>query len=576
MILYLKKQQKKTNFMEAQRTYILIGLAMVTYLLFLAWQEDYRVTEPQTFNQPEISQQSPELQSPELEQLPSAQDVLPSIRHETTSSASESLVEVTTDVLKINISTTGGDVVSGQLLKFPLNQNNPDIPVQILKQTSERVYTAMSGLIGEGMPDSNSPRAVYLASQSSYQLADDEQQLVIPLQWVNPEGILVEKIFTLSRGSYVVDVEYRFTNTSDTTKTAAFFGQIKRDRIVEQINTGGGIGIQAYLGSAYSTQDKRYERYDFDDMDDARLDVTTQGGWVAFLQHYFISAWVPEQQQTNRISSLTPNNLAIIRLMTPAQTVAPGEQLSAGAKLYLGPKIQDDLEQIAPGLDLTVDYGFLWWIGQPLFWLLKWFESLLGNWGLAIIMVTFAIKLLLYPISAAQYRSFAKMRHIQPKVNALKDRYGEDRQKMSQAMMDLYRKEKVNPLGGCLPLLVQMPVFIALYWVLLESVELRHADFYLWINDLSAMDPYYILPILMGASMFLMQKMQPTAATMDPMQQKIMQFMPVIMTVFFLFFPAGLVLYWLVNNLLSIAQQLYVTNKMEKELAARPTNKAPK
>jgi YidC/Oxa1 family membrane protein insertase len=565
--------------MEAQRTYILIGLAIVTYLLFIAWQEDYAprapVQQTPTVNT-DIVQDVPTT-VPSDNTIPDQADLMPSMPSvQPEAKATSTLITVETDVLRLMIDPRGGDVVSGELLQFPLTQENPDIPVHILKQANGRVYTAMSGLIGEGMPDSASPRALYTAAQTTFKLADGVDELIVPLRWTNPDGLLIEKIYSLSRSSYEMDVSYRFTNTTTTTQTGTFFGQLKRDRVVEQINTGGGIGIQAYLGAAYSTQEKRYERYDFDDMDDANLNVSTQGGWVAFLQHYFISAWVPNQELTNQISTVTPNNLAIIRVVTPTVSAAPGEVFETGGVLYLGPKIQDELEKIATGLDLTVDYGFLWWIGQPLFWILSWIQTIVGNWGLAIIGVTLVIKLILYPLSAAQYRSFAKMRHIQPKVEALKNRYGEDRQKMSQAMMELYRKEKVNPLGGCLPLLVQMPVFIALYWVLLESVELRHAEFYLWIKDLSAMDPLYILPLLMGASMWLMQKMQPMSATMDPMQQKIMQFMPVIMTVFFLFFPAGLVLYWLVNNLLSIAQQLYVTKKMEKELAARPSNKAPK
>ncbi len=570
----------KNKTMEAQRTYIIVGFAIVTYLLFLAWQEDYNRPQQQPTQQ--TATEVSEIAVPDTidDSLPQEQDLIPQspvVQNSTPqNSGMTGLVSVETDVLSLEISPVGGDVVSGKLLNYPLTQDNPDIPVHILKNTNGRIYTAMSGLIGEGMPDTTSPRAVYTVEQNNYVLPDSADDLIIPLRWTNPDGLVIEKRFKLTRGSYLIEVQYEFTNVTDSAVNATFFGQIKRDRVVESINAGGGIGIQAYLGSAYSSQDKRYEPYTFDDMDDANLNISTQGGWIAFLQHYFVSAWIPEQQQTNQISTVTPNNLAIIRILTPTNRVEPGQSLVTGGKLYLGPKIQEDLEEIADGLDLTVDYGILWWIGQPLFWMMNWFHSLLGNWGLAIIMVTFAIKLLLYPLSAAQYRSFAKMRHIQPKVNALKDRYGDDRQKMSQAMMELYRKEKVNPLGGCLPLLVQMPVFIALYWVLLESVELRHADFYLWIEDLSAMDPLYILPLLMGASMWLMQKMQPMAATMDPMQQKIMQFMPVIMTVFFLFFPAGLVLYWLVNNLLSIAQQLYVTKKMEKELANRPSNKAPK
>ena len=567
--------------MEAQRTYIIVGLAIVTWLLYNAWQQDYapKPTPQQTVVNETVPTTSDVPQHVSTN-LPSEDDILPQVatgqQNNTPVTINNKLISVETDVLKLVINPIGGDVISAQLLSFPQVQADPNRPVELLKFNNGRTYTAMSGLIGTGMPDSTSPRAVYRTESTSYVLADGETNLVIPLKWTNEDGVVIEKRFSLERGSYIIGVDYEFENTSDKSISGTFFGQLKRDRVVEDINTGGGIGIQAYLGSAYSTKEKRYERYDFDDMDESDLSVATTGGWIAFLQHYFLSAWVPNQETTNQISTLTPNNLAMIRVLTPTITAAPGQTYQNSATLYLGPKVQSDLAEIADGLDLTVDYGFLWWIGQPLFSILKWFHSLLGNWGLAIIGVTFVVKLVLYPLSAAQYKSFAKMRHIQPKVNALKDRYGEDRQKMSQAMMELYRKEKVNPLGGCLPLLVQMPVFIALYWVLLESVELRHADFYLWINDLSAMDPYYILPLLMGASMFLMQKMQPTAATMDPMQQKIMQFMPVIMTVFFLFFPAGLVLYWLVNNLLSIAQQLYVTNKVEKQLAARPSNRTPK
>ncbi|RLA00147.1 MAG: membrane protein insertase YidC [Gammaproteobacteria bacterium] len=405
-------------------------------------------------------------------------------------------------------------------------------------------------------------------------MSEGDDVLTIPLRWINSKGMVINKIITLERGSYLIGVKYRVENSSAEKLSATFFGQLKRDQLVEEDNSGGGLGIRAYLGSAYSTKEKRYERYDFDDMNEANLNVSTEGGWIAYLQHYFISAWVPDQSKVNQIATLTPGGMGIIRVMSPKVTVNPGELLEVGGHLYLGPKIQEKLEVIADGLDLTVDYGFLWWIGQPLFWLLHWFNSIIGSWGLAIIMVTVTVKSLFYPLSNAQYRSFAKMRTIQPKITALKERIGDDRQKMSQAMMELYKKEKVNPLGGCLPLLVQMPVFIALYWVLLETVELRHAEFYLWIHDLSAKDPYYILPLLMGASMFLMQKMQPVAATMDPMQQKIMQFMPVIMTVFFLFFPAGLVLYWLVNNLLSIAQQLYVTRKIEREFAEKNSKKS--
>ena len=565
--------------MESQRNFILIGLAIVSYFLFVSWQQDYAPKQQlpdyesvETANNDiEADQEVPDEVSTYTDadidnttgELPQTEE-----KPKTTESAKTELISVETDVLKLLIDPRGGDFVLGQLKKYPYQQKDPDQPITILKNSNGRVYTAMSGLIGAGMPESAKPRALFTSEQQSYKLGDDEDSLVIPLTWINDQGMTIRKIISLKRDSYLIDVRYRVNNTSAEKITATFFGQLKRDQLANEDTSGGGLGIRAYLGAAYSTKEQRYERYDFEDMNDANLNISTKGGWISYLQHYFISAWIPDQESSNQITTLTPGGMGIIRVMSPKVSAEPGETLEASGSLYLGPKIQEKLEKIADGLDLTVDYGFLWWIGQPLFWLLNWFNSLIGSWGLAIIMVTIAVKSLFYPLSNAQYRSFAKMRTIQPKINALKERIGDDRQKMSQAMMELY-----NPLGGCLPLLVQMPVFIALYWVLLETVELRHAEFYLWIHDLSAKDPYYILPLLMGASMFLMQKMQPTAATMDPMQQKIMQFMPVIMTVFFLFFPSGLVLYWLVNNLLSIAQQLYVTRKIEREFAAKAASK---
>ena len=302
---------------------------------------------------------------------------------------------------------------------------------------------------------------------------------------------------------------------------------------------------------------------------DKNLKVSTEAGWVGMLEHYFVSAWIPPASQVNNLyTKLVQNQYAIIGFTGTPVNVASGETATIGAELYLGPKDQDNLAQLANGLDLTVDYGILWWLSQPLFALLQFLHSLVGNWGVAIILITVIVKGAMYPLTKKQYESMARMRNLAPKMQQLKDRFGDDRQKMSQAMMELYRKEKVNPMGGCLPIILQMPIFLALYWVLLESVELRHADFFLWITDLSVKDPYFVLPVLTGASMWLLQKLQPTTVT-DPMQQKIMQFMPVAMSVFFLWFPAGLVLYWVVNNCLSIAQQWYITRQIEKGAASK-------
>ena len=326
----------------------------------------------------------------------------------------------------------------------------------------------------------------------------------------------------------------------------------------------GNMFMPTYRGAAYSTEDDRYQKYSFDEIEDDNLRETTKAGWVGMLEHYFVSAWVPSQEQTNTVYSRNlKNQYAVIGVLSPSETVASGDTKTIASTLYMGPKDQDKLAKIARGLDLTVDYGILFWISQPLFALLTFLHSLVNNWGVAIILITIVVKGAMYWLTKKQYESMARMRNLAPKMQQLKDRFGDDRQKMSQAMMELYRKEKVNPMGGCLPLLLQMPIFLALYWVLMESVELRHADFVLWITDLSTKDPYFVLPILTGASMYLLQKLQPTTIT-DPMQQKIMQWMPVAMSVFFLWFPAGLVLYWLVSNVITLVQAKMIYASMEK------------
>ncbi len=322
--------------------------------------------------------------------------------------------------------------------------------------------------------------------------------------------------------------------------------------------------MPTYRGAAYSTQDDRYNKYGFDDIEDERLRETTVGGWVGMLEHYFVSAWVPPQDETNTLYSLMVNGqYAIIGYKGASSTVESGQALTLSSTLYLGPKDQDRLAELARGLDLTVDYGPLWMISKYLFKLLQILHDLVGNWGVAIILITIIVKGAMYWLTKKQYESMAKMRNLAPKMQQLKDRFGDDRQKMSQAMMELYRKEKVNPMGGCFPLLLQMPIFLALYWVLLESVELRHAGFILWITDLSVMDPYFVLPVLTGASMWMLQKLQPTTMT-DPMQQKIMQWMPVMMSIFFIWFPAGLVLYWLISNVITLIQAKMIYASMEK------------
>jgi YidC/Oxa1 family membrane protein insertase len=402
---------------------------------------------------------------------------------------------------------------------------------------------------------------VYQAEADEYRLAAGEDTLIVPLTWTSPEGVTVTKRYTFKRGDFLIDVAHRIDNRGVRPFTAQQY------RHLRQSGDGGDDGnpfIYTFTGAAYF--DGAFRKLSFDDMADKPLDVDLTGGWVAMLQHYFIAAWVPDEKSTNRYYSMViPENGRtdyIIGMRSEPLTVAPGESGAFHTHFYVGPKIQERLSEIAEGLDLTVDYGVFTIFAKPLFWLLEFIHDLIGNWGWAIVVVTVLIKLVFYKLSATSYRSMAKMRQAQPKLAALKERYGDDKQRMNKELFDLYKKEKINPLGGCLPILIQIPVFIAFYWMLLEAVELRQAPWILWIQDLSTRDPYFILPILMGITMVIQYRLNPQP--MDPIQQKIMMILPVVFTVFFAFFPAGLVLYWFVNSLLSIAQQWYIMRRMEQ------------
>lgn len=565
--------------MESARTILFILLAFLTFLLYNAWQEDHK---PAPVQQEAIESSLDALELPptnsvESEELSTPSDNLSSAvpiqQKEVVNKGKAQPVEVITDTLKVLISPNGGNLVSAELLQYKESLEEDSAPLNILENRNGRVYLALSGLFGNGAPDYDSNVASYRSEFSQYKLEDGQDSIAVNLYWTNPEGVEYTKTLTFYRGQYVIDTKFTVVNKSAEKIANRMFTALKRDKQPVEAHESGAIGMQSHTGPVYSTQDENYERLDFEDLEESDLNIETKNGWIGIIQHYFVTAWIPQSDSTNLIDTKAKNlgraGLAQIRITQDWKWINPGETGTFYAKLYVGPKIQADLEEIAPGLDLTVDYGFLWWIGQPIFAILLFLQKFVINWGVAIILVTIVIKTLLYPLARAQYRSFAKMRLLQPKMVAMKEKYGDDRQAMSMKMMELYKKEKVNPLGGCFPLLIQMPVFIALYWVLMESVELRHAPFMLWIEDLAVKDPYFILPLLMGASMYLMQKMQPMSPTMDPMQQKMMQLMPVFMTVFFVFFPAGLVLYWLMNNLISIAQQLYITNQFNKEQEAK-------
>ena len=481
-------------------------------------------------------------------------------------SVSGSYVQVHTDVLQVAIDLRGGDIVEVAFTKYLEELDNPDIPLILLEQNQQRTYIAQSGLIGPDGTDS-AGRAEFETSAQRFELTENQDELQVDLALQNPGGANVIKRFTLRRGDYLVDVEYLVENTSEQRWQANLFGQIKRDSSPAPSKDTSGMGMKPFLGAAITQPDDRFTKFSFDDMAEEPFKASLPGGWIAMIQHYFLSAWIPNPEQSHTYSTrVTNGGFNIAGFTSPPLTLDPGQSGSVKASFYAGPKDQYRLEEISPYLELSVDYGWLWWIAQPLFWLLTKIHGLVGNWGFAIVFLTVLIKGLFFKLSAASYKSMANMRRVQPKMADIREEHSEDKQKQSQAMMELYKKEKINPMGGCLPILVQMPVFIALYWTLMESVELRHAPFMLWIEDLSVMDPYFVLPLLMGASMWFMQKLNPPPP--DPMQAKIMQWMPIVFTFFFLWFPAGLVLYWVVNNLLSMAQQYVITRQIEKAAAA--------
>ncbi|NDW21403.1 membrane protein insertase YidC [Alteromonas hispanica] len=546
--------------MESQRSFLIIGLALVSFLLWQQWQKDYGPQPVQPAQQEQTQQANqgvPSFDDTQSEDVPSS-DSVPAAQTAAVTQNTSRTIEVKTDTLDVRIDLLGGDVISADLIKFPVTQGS-DEPYSLLR-SGMGLYVAQSGLIGKQGPDASATgRPVYKAQQSEYQLSDDT--LVVPLTWKNDKGLTITKTFTFTKDRYDVDVSYRVENATGSVANVQPYAQLKQ---VMDFEDDGNMFMPTYRGAAFSTEDDRYDKYSFDEIEDENLRKTTKAGWVGMLEHYFVSAWVPSQEQTNTLYSRNiKNQYAVIGVLSPAETVNAGETKTISSTLYMGPKDQERLAKIARGLDLTVDYGILFWISQPLFALLTFLHSLVNNWGVAIILITIVVKGAMYWLTKKQYESMARMRNLAPKMQQLKDRFGDDRQKMSQAMMELYRKEKVNPMGGCLPLLLQMPIFLALYWVLMESVELRHADFVLWITDLSTKDPYFVLPILTGASMYLLQKLQPTTIT-DPMQQKIMQWMPVMMSVFFLWFPAGLVLYWLISNVITLVQAKMIYASMEK------------
>lgn len=540
--------------MDSQRLVLFFVFAFSVFLLLDAWQRDQQPAPSP------VSQASPKTDAPTV---PTPSDKLIATQAVKPPGGSAALapgetITVDTNLLRAEISTVGGDL-RGLELKGHRDSVEKGKNFELFQNRADHVYVAQSGLIGADLPNH---RTVYTAQAKEYRLADGANVVEVRLEAPAAKGISVAKIYRFHRGTYVIDVAHQIVNQSATAIQPFGYFQLVRDG---KSPAGDSAMLPTYTGAAVYTDKEKFQKVAFGDIDKEKTPYpkNSSDGWVAMLQHYFLSAWLPKNGTPREFyTRRLEGGLYAAGVILPAGTVEPAKSATLTVPLYAGPQEQDKLAKLAPGLDLTVDYGWLTIIAVPLFWVLAWLYHWVGNWGVAIILLTVVIKLLFYPLSEASYRSMAKMRVLAPKLQKLKDQYGSDRQRMQQAMMELYKTEKINPLGGCLPIVVQIPVFIALYWVLLASVELRHAPLALWIDDLAAPDPWFILPILMGATMIIQTKLNPEPP--DPVQAKVMKIMPIAFSVFFFFFPAGLVLYWLINNVLSIAQQWHINRVLER------------
>jgi YidC/Oxa1 family membrane protein insertase len=553
--------------MDTQRLILFFVFVFSTFMLVEGWQRDQRQQAPTAKAASKAVDKVDGKGDPgaiPVPQAPSsnvpAAPAVPGAAPAAAVLAGGELIKVETDLLLAHISTKGGDI---RRLEFKLHKGTLDKTKNfvLFESGSDKTYIAQSGLIGqEGLPDH---RTTYSASSREYKLADGAKGLEVRLEAPEANGVKVAQIYKFARGSYLIDVSYEITNGAEKALQPFGYFQLVRDR---KPPDGDSAMLPTFTGLAVYTKGEKFQKVAFDDVDKGKTPYskTSQDeGWVAVIQHYFVSAFLPKDKTPREFSTVKlDNGLYVGRVVVTGAAIPAGQKGVVGAPLYAGPQDTRTLKDLAPGLDLVVDFGILTVIAVPLFMVLTWIHGMVGNWGIAIILLTVLIKALFYPLQAASYKAMAKMKVIAPKMQQLKERYGDDRQRMQKAMMELYQKEKVNPMAGCLPIVVQMPVFIALYWVILAAVELRHAPFYGWITDLSSIDPWYILPVLMGASMIIQTKLNPEPP--DPVQAKVMKIMPIAFSVFFFFFPAGLVLYWLVNNILSIAQQWQINGAIER------------
>jgi YidC/Oxa1 family membrane protein insertase len=568
--------------MDNIRFILIVTFAMLVFMLWQAWEIDYGP-------KPEVAAIVNPV-APVKEDLPLTSTDATRQKENTANNAiaiPDALAPITktitvkTDVIALEIDLQGGTITNLDLLSYPVEKTNTIVdklrlmigmnaaevnatPVRLFDNNEDKIFVAQSGLIaGSGLPAAPNHYTVFSNEKDHYTLQPGQESLTIPLTWTDHNGLVISKLFTFKRGSYEIKLDQKVSNSSGKAWSGRQYSQLLR--APDSSDKGNLLtgGMRAYNGGVIYTEKNKYQKISFEDMADDTLDVATKGGWTAMIQHYFASAWIPPADQENHFyTKELKDGRYVIGTYSPSVTVESNTEAEFVSHLFAGPKVQPMMEALAPGLELTVDYSVLTFIGKPIYSLLNIIHGAIGNWGLAIMGVTFCIKLLFFPLSQASFKSMAKMRKIQPRLKELQERFADDRPRFNTEMMGLYKKEKVNPLGGCLPILIQIPVFMALYWVLSETIEFRQAPFMLWVQDLSIQDPFYILPVIMGITMKIQQGLNP--APIDPIQAKVMKMFPIVFTIFFLFFPAGLVLYWVVNNTLSIIQQTYITKQIEK------------
>lgn len=550
--------------MDNVRLFLFMALAFLGMLLYQTWQQDYGPARQPVAELTEGPVSAVAEDTPVAPQHASIDSAVPAPASGNEGPvagdvATAQHVTVSTDSYEAVIDTRGATLVDVRLNHYPVAVDQPDNKYRLLSRRNNNFFIAQSGLLGEDPERAPTHDAVFTAASNSYRMEDGQNELVVPLTWLSEDGVKVVKRYVFTRGKHSIRLAHQVINGSETDWNGREYRQLQRGEPVES----GNMFMYTYTGGAVFTQQDKYQKFDFEDLGEGQLDHDVTDGWISMIQHYFLAAFVPPRsEQQHFYGKRLSNGRAVIGTYTPAQQIAPGNEGAFSGILFVGPKLQAELSTLAEGLDLTVDYGWLVFIAKPMYWVLDKIQGMVDNWGWTIIIFTILIKLAFFKLSETSYRSMANMRKLTPRIQALKDRYGDDKQRMQQAMMEMYKTEKINPLGGCLPMLVQIPFFIALYWVLLESVELRQAPWILWIRDLSIKDPFFVLPLIMGVSMFIQQKLNPPPP--DPMQAKIMMALPVVFTVMFAFFPAGLVLYWVVNNVLSIAQQYVITKRIEE------------